>query len=158
MRRASRCQGLLAIAVFVVPIGLFYGFVHTAVNETTAFQSCLALIALVELDEDGLEPEDALEAVLNAQGIKKTMRSQSRRRGRVVEKLYVIESFTYRGTLLYTKGKIARSRRRSVLLLHLGQGLPLCRLDLPPCEHVRSADLAAWGASRRISACAMVPS
>jgi len=41
-----------------------------------------AVKALVELDEDGLEPEDALEAVLNAQAIKKTLRSQSPRRGR----------------------------------------------------------------------------
>jgi len=73
-----------------------------------------AVKAFVELDEDRLEPEDALEAVLNAQAIKKTLRSQSPRRGRVAEKLYVIESFNYRGTLLYTKGKIAREAGEEV--------------------------------------------
>ena len=70
--------------------------------------------ALVELDADGLEPEDALEAVLNAQAVKKTLRSQSPRRGRALEKLYVIESFSYRGALLYTKGKIARESGEEV--------------------------------------------
>ena len=36
-----------AIGVFVVLMGLFYGFVHTPANETTAFRSYLALIARV---------------------------------------------------------------------------------------------------------------
>lgn len=38
--------------------------------------------ALDELDRDGLEPEDALEAVLNAQAMRKTLRSHAPRRGR----------------------------------------------------------------------------
>jgi len=36
-----------AIVVFVVLMGLFYGFVHTPANETTAFRPYLALIARV---------------------------------------------------------------------------------------------------------------
>ncbi len=64
-----------------------------------------AVKALMELDQDGLEPEDALEAVLNAQGIKKTLRSQNPRRGRVAEKLYVIETLTTAGPSSTRKAK-----------------------------------------------------
>lgn len=64
--------------------------------------------AVLELHADALEPEDALEAILNAQTIKKTLRSRAALKGQRREKLYVIESFTYRGTLVYTKGKFAR--------------------------------------------------
>ncbi len=70
--------------------------------------------SLEELDADGLELEDALEAVLNAEGIKKTLRSRSPRRDRPGEKLYVIESFNYGGTLLYTKGKITREEGEEI--------------------------------------------
>jgi len=45
-----------------------------------------------------------LESILNADCIKKTMRS----RERPGEKLYVIESLDYHGTLVYSKGKITR--------------------------------------------------
>jgi len=40
-------RGVRAIVVFVVLMGLFYGFVHTPANEPTAFRSYLALIARV---------------------------------------------------------------------------------------------------------------
>ena len=40
-------RGVRAIVVFLVLMGLFYGFVHTPANETTAFRSYLALIARV---------------------------------------------------------------------------------------------------------------
>ncbi len=63
--------------------------------------------ALAELEQDLLEPEDALEAVLNAKRIGKRLRAQ-RRPGREAEILYVIESYSFSGELLYTKGKIAR--------------------------------------------------
>ena len=36
-----------AIVVFVVLMGLFYGFVHTPANETTAFRPYLTFIARV---------------------------------------------------------------------------------------------------------------
>lgn len=68
--------------------------------------------SLAELDQDDLEPDDAIEAVLNAQVIKKTLRSRSR--AGPGEKLYVIESFNYSGTILYTKGKIAREAGEEV--------------------------------------------
>ncbi len=40
-------RAVKAIVIFFVLMGLFYGFVHTPANETTAFLSYLALIARV---------------------------------------------------------------------------------------------------------------
>jgi hypothetical protein len=75
--------------------------------------------ALDELEADGLEKADAVEAVLNAQIIKKVIRSRSPRRGRASEKLYVIESFSYTGTLIYTKGKIGREADEEVFYFYI---------------------------------------
>ena len=60
-----------------------------------------------ELVADGLTPDDAAEAILNAQTIKKTLRSRAPHRPRG-EKLYVIENFNYAGSLIYTKGRFSR--------------------------------------------------
>lgn len=73
--------------------------------------------ALRKLHLDGLEPEDALESNLNASTIKKAIRSRSRDRIESREKLYVIENFSYRGALIYTKGKIAREAGEEVYYL-----------------------------------------
>ena len=73
--------------------------------------------ALRELHADALDPEDALESILNAQAIKKTIRSRSAARAGSREKLYVIESFSYRGTLIYTKGKFAREAGEEIYYL-----------------------------------------
>ena len=73
--------------------------------------------ALQELYADALDPEDALESILNAQAIKKTIRSRSPNTIELREKLYVIESFTYRGTLIYTKGKISRQAGEEIYYL-----------------------------------------
>lgn len=62
--------------------------------------------ALDELEADDLLPQDAVEAVLNAQTIRKTLQSTSAVRSTKRERLYVIEGFSYSGALLYTKGKI----------------------------------------------------
>lgn len=67
-----------------------------------------------ELEADGLERDDAVEAVLNAPMIQKIIRSRRRVRASSREKLYVIESFSYTGTLIYTKGKIAREAGQEV--------------------------------------------
>lgn len=64
--------------------------------------------AIDEMATDGLVPSDAEESILNAQIIEKTMQSRSRTRRSSKEKLYVIKSFNYTGTLIYTKGKIDR--------------------------------------------------
>lgn len=57
-----------------------------------------------ELAADGLEEADVLESILKAERIKKTLRSFVQPE----EKLYVIESRNYHGTLIYSKGKITK--------------------------------------------------
>ncbi len=61
--------------------------------------------AETEMFADALTEPDVLEAILNANGIKKTLRSNNPQTGKR-EKLHIIESFTYDGLLIYTKGKI----------------------------------------------------
>lgn len=62
--------------------------------------------ATQELDSDALTLGEVLESILNAQAIAKTVRSRSASRSSSKEKLYVIKSFSYTGTLIYTKGAI----------------------------------------------------
>ncbi len=70
-----------------------------------------------ELDDDGLQPEDALEAILSAPGIRKTMRSRSPRRAARRELLYVIVGVTFDGIPVYTKGVIRREEGHDVLYI-----------------------------------------
>jgi hypothetical protein len=65
------------------------------------------LKAEAEMFRDSLSETDVLESILNANGVKKTLRSKNPFT-RKPEKLYIIESFTYDGLLVYTKGKIAK--------------------------------------------------
>jgi hypothetical protein len=62
-----------------------------------------------EMLADDLTREDVYESLLNAQGIYKTLRSRSAARRSRRERLYVIKSFNFDGTLIYTKGVIART-------------------------------------------------
>jgi len=65
------------------------------------------LSAEIQLANDGLNKDDALEAILNANYlVKKISTSQEKLMPR--EKLYIIESFTYDGILMYTKGVIRK--------------------------------------------------
>ena len=57
---------------------------------------------------DGLSVEDIVESLVNAPVINKTLRSQSPHRLLPREKLYVIISSTYDGTLVYTKGTVRK--------------------------------------------------
>jgi len=65
-----------------------------------------------EMDRDGLRTSDVIESIVNAQTIGKTLRSRSRSRRHAGEMLYVIKSFSYDGTLIYTKGTIVREEDR----------------------------------------------
>jgi len=56
-----------------------------------------------------------IESIANAQAIAKTIRSRSRTIRHAGEKLYVIKSFSYNGTLIYTNGAIVRKAEREVL-------------------------------------------
>lgn len=63
----------------------------------------------VERIRDGLSVEDIVESLVNAPVINKTLRSRSSHRLLSREKLYVIISSTYDGTLVYTKGTLRKT-------------------------------------------------
>ena len=67
-----------------------------------------------EMERDSLTAEEVVEAVVNAQAISKTLRSRSPFRRHSGEKLYVIKSFSYDGTLIYTKGAITREAQGEI--------------------------------------------
>jgi hypothetical protein len=70
-----------------------------------------------EMDRDGLNAGDVAESIVNAQSIDKTPRSRGRWRRHAEEKLYVIKSFSYNGTLIYTKGTIVREEDHEVFYI-----------------------------------------
>jgi hypothetical protein len=67
-----------------------------------------------EMDADDLTVDDVVESIVNAQAVAKVLRSRSGSRRHAGEKLYVIKSFTFSGTLVYTKGAIVREAQREV--------------------------------------------
>jgi len=73
--------------------------------------------ARLELESDDLEPEDALEAILSAPGIRKTMRSRSSKRSARRETLYVIVGVSFTGIPIYTKGVVRREGGKDVLYI-----------------------------------------
>lgn len=77
--------------------------------------------AVDERLHDGLTVEDVLESVVNANAIKKTLRSRAP--GHVGEKLYVIESPTFTGVWLYTKGTIRRKGGHEVFYVFVSSKL-----------------------------------
>jgi hypothetical protein len=80
--------------------------------------------ARTEMRADGLFATDVVEAILNAQAISKVIRSRSIRRQSAHEKLYVIKSHNYSGTLLYTKGKIDRRGQIEVFYVFISAKVP----------------------------------
>ena len=66
------------------------------------------------MEADGLGAAEVVESIVNAQAIAKTLRSPSRAKRHPGEKLYVIKSFSYDGTLIYTKGAIVRQAEQEV--------------------------------------------
>lgn len=72
-----------------------------------------------EMDRDSLAAEEVIEAVVNAQSISKTLRSRSPSRRHSGEKLYVIKSFSYNGTLIYTKGTIVNEDGRETFYIFI---------------------------------------
>jgi hypothetical protein len=73
--------------------------------------------ARLELEADGLEPEDAIEAILSAPGIRKSLRSRSPRRAAQRETLYVIVGVSFGGIPVYTKGVIRRDNGRDIFYI-----------------------------------------
>ncbi len=72
-----------------------------------------------EMEADGLSAGEVIESIVNAQAIAKTLRSRSSSRRYAGEKLYVIRSFSYDGTLIYTKGTIVRQEEREVFYVFI---------------------------------------
>lgn len=73
--------------------------------------------ALLELELDGLQEDEVIEALVNAQRIDKVIRSKSRSRRSSHEKLYIIKSVSYGGTYIYTKGTIVRHAEGDVFYI-----------------------------------------
>ena len=72
---------------------------------------------------DGLSVEDVLESIVNANAIKKVLRSRSVERVEARERLYVIESPTFTGTWVYTKGTLRRKGGREVFYVFVSAKL-----------------------------------
>ena len=64
-----------------------------------------------------------LESIVNANAIKKILRSRSSARSRRSERLYVIESPTFLGTWVYTKGTFRRKGREEVFYVFISAKL-----------------------------------
>ena len=69
------------------------------------------LSAELQLASDGLTMDDALEAILSADYLTKK-NSTSQDKVTPKEKVYIIESYTYDGILMYIKGTIRKSRNQ----------------------------------------------
>jgi hypothetical protein len=74
---------------------------------------------------DGLTVEDVIESIVNANAIKKVLRSRAAVRQGRTERLYVIESPTFTGTWVYTKGTIRRKEGQEVFYVLVSAKLAL---------------------------------
>ena len=72
---------------------------------------------------DGLTVEDILESVVNANAIKKVLRSRATTRRRPREYLYVIESPSFSGEWIYTKGTIRKQGGKEVFYVFVSSKL-----------------------------------
>jgi len=62
--------------------------------------------ARTEMEADGLTESEVAESVINAVAIYKRLRSRSPFRSRRLEYLYIIQSTTLDGVMVYSKGKL----------------------------------------------------
>jgi len=74
---------------------------------------------------DGLTVEDVLESIVNANAIKKVIRSRSPARSRRGERLYIIESPTFTGIWVYSKGTIRRKAGQEVFYVFVSAKLSI---------------------------------
>ncbi len=66
--------------------------------------------ARIEMETDGLTESDVAESIINAVAIHKRLRSRSSVRSCRLEYLYVIQSTTFDGVMVYSKGKLITER------------------------------------------------
>jgi hypothetical protein len=81
------------------------------------------LKAEAERLRDGLSVEDVLESILNANAVQKILRSTSMGRAYRGEHLYIIESPTYTGNWVYTKGCLRGRGRQEVFYVFVSAKL-----------------------------------
>jgi len=81
--------------------------------------------ATAERLRDGLTVEDVIESIVNANAIKKVLRSRSTARRQAVERLNVIESPTFTGTWVYTKGTIRRKGAQETFYVFISSKLAI---------------------------------
>ncbi|VUZ83669.1 hypothetical protein MELA_00022 [Candidatus Methylomirabilis lanthanidiphila] len=62
------------------------------------------------MEADGLTELDVAESIVNAVAIYKRLRSRSPRRASPSEYLYVIQSTSLEGIIVYSKGKLIREQ------------------------------------------------
>ena len=62
--------------------------------------------ARIEMEADGLTESDVAESIINAVAIYKRLRSRSPFRSRRLEYLYIIQSTTFDGVMVYSKGRL----------------------------------------------------
>ena len=62
--------------------------------------------ARIEMEADSLTESGVAESIINAVAIYKRLRSRSASRRRRIEYLYVIQSTTFEGVMVYSKGKL----------------------------------------------------
>lgn len=79
------------------------------------------------MEADLLDPDEVVESILNARAIDKTVRSRSERRRHSRERLYVIKSYSYSGTLIYTKGTIVSKGDQEVFYILVSAKLATAR-------------------------------
>ncbi len=108
MTTTSRFSTSLAPSLHSEPRG--YSDRHLIKIKRLAIARRLRFTFKADLDRiaDSLTVEDIVESLVNAPAINKTLRSRSPNRPQRREKLYVIISPTYDGTLIYTKGAIRK--------------------------------------------------
>ena len=70
-----------------------------------------------EMREDDLTPEDVRESLVTATRIEKVIRSRSAARRSVGEKLYVIKSYSFSGTPIYTKGTFRKDEDSEIFYI-----------------------------------------
>lgn len=105
---ADLCR--LTLATTITDVDVLLRIKRLAVARHVQF----TLKAEEERLRDGLSVEDVLESILNANAIKKVLRSSSQSRTAARERLYVIESPNFSGLWVYTKGTIRREAGREV--------------------------------------------
>jgi len=79
--------------------------------------------AEIERLRDGLSVEDILESIVNANAVKKILRSRSPARAEAGERLYIIESPNFSGMWVYTKGTIRRKGGQEVFYVFVSSKL-----------------------------------